>query len=143
MHPTDREHIDEVHYDTRIEILLESPKGSYFYVFAKSHNVDDTCPEWAPRGASEDEEDELELIKDMQAIIKRYMAARNRKLNSIDNEDTEGILYTHFGMDDIDYYGRTYIAALNSLDFGYPSDYNPCSHRDQNRTLRHWGASCN
>lgn len=143
-HPTDEENIIDTHYGTRLEILLEPPKGSYFYVFPKSHNLDDDCPAWTPREASEEEESDLEWIAHMQTIIKHYMHAHKRKLSSIDNDDMIVILESVIGIAgwDLEDEKKYYIAALNSLDMGYPGDYNPCKYRDQSCTLRHWGISC-
>ncbi|CZR66989.1 uncharacterized protein PAC_16888 [Phialocephala subalpina] len=64
---TDQEELGGYHQQYRIEILLKHAKGSY-----------------TPRPATEEEEDDIEMIHDMQSMIKRYMDSRKRKLSSID-----------------------------------------------------------
>lgn len=113
-----------------MEILLQPPKGSYFYVFAKSHNLDDTCPKWTPTKVCEKEVEHLEFIKSMQKHIKECMARCNRRLSHI--------LQVVFGKwNDDEYIKVCSIVALNALDLGYPDDHNACHCRDQSVTSRH------
>lgn len=77
----------------------------------------------------------------MKQLIKRYMRAGNRKLSTIDNEDMFAILVNGYD-EDWECYQNLYVAALNSMDLGYPENYNPCKYREESRTSRHWGLSC-
>lgn len=123
--------------EERLEALMKPKKGCYNYVMAISHNLDVGLSEGALnlREASEEEEADLDTIKDLQERIRRYMGSR---LNRITTDDMEVILLSLYGCEDWECEKRLYYHALNSMDLGYPEGYNPCVLRGDMRTRRHY-----
>ncbi len=141
LYPTDEGEIKEYHYEALLEVLLKPPMGSYYYAMATSHRMDEGCPTQTPREAEEEEEEDLEMIRELQGCIRRHMFSRRRSMRSIDHDDMEDILTDTLGTD-WESGKREYLYALNSIDLGYPEGYNPCKHRDDIRTQRHYHENC-
>jgi hypothetical protein len=64
--------IEDIHQSTRIEALLEPPRGSPMYAHLTGMNLDKNCPPWTLRGPSPVETQKVKEVKDMQEIIRRH-----------------------------------------------------------------------
>jgi hypothetical protein len=116
--PNDKDAVEQIHKDTRIEVLLRPPQGSPMYAVAAFGKLDENCPPWTPRGASAAEDEEVTKIKDMQELIRRHMGSRS--MSSINSRDMRDILVNNFGGGWSDALPR-YQHAVNAMDQGVPA----------------------
>jgi hypothetical protein len=87
--------VKATHEETRIEILLQPPRGSPMYAMAAMNKLDNNCPPWTPRPASAKEKQAIAKIQDMQGIITRHMGTRG--VANISTRDMTEILIKNFG----------------------------------------------
>ncbi|CZR53953.1 uncharacterized protein PAC_03836 [Phialocephala subalpina] len=114
----DRELVDRIHRDVRMEVLLQPTRGSSAYAMNARMKYDENCPPWTPREASADEVTEIGQIRDMQEKIRNHMGRRNP--SSISTKDMTDILIANFG-DRWSEVVQTYQSAVNAMDQGVPA----------------------
>lgn len=113
--PNEKDSVKETHERTRIDVLLDPPRGSPNYCV--SQDLDEHCSARNIRPPSPDELIMLQKIGDMQARIKAKMDSRGSK--KVTNEDTKAIL-TSFGDRWVEML-PIYQHALNSMDQDAPA----------------------
>ncbi|KAI0836738.1 hypothetical protein F5Y06DRAFT_273248 [Hypoxylon sp. FL0890] len=107
--------VSDVHRDMRLEILLRPPPGSPSDVRARMMKLDQNCPPWTPREASEAEAKEVEKVIAMQETIRRHMGSRG--VREVTSNDMRDILVNNFGNQWSEML-HTYQTAVNSMDRG-------------------------
>lgn len=111
--PSKENIVAKIHRLTRLLILLQPPEGSAIHAQIALTKLDENCPDWTPREATEAEEMEVKKIRDIQGAIARHMGAR--KIGGISNSDTRAILGECFGPEFVEKL-ENYELALKSMD---------------------------
>ena len=117
-HDKNKDLIQKLQHESRMEILLGAPPGSPAYALAHSLKMDENCPPWTPREASAEETGELQEIKELQDRIRAHMGSRSMK--DLKTSDMQAVL-TSFGASWTEMMPR-YQSAINAMDQGVRAD---------------------
>ncbi|KAK5682036.1 hypothetical protein LTR17_027418, partial [Elasticomyces elasticus] len=67
--------------EIRLQVLLDPPKGSMTHSWTRMFGLDNGCPVWSPRPATEAEQRDAQKIRHMQAAM-RTTSVDGKPLNS-------------------------------------------------------------